>query len=157
MKFETSGDISAPTQYVCESITTGRAIERFEQQRGVVNQRSTPTALTGFGQCWSAAFKFRNTLWQAQVGVVGFNPPKTLAFKSVIRGLASEVMISFTALSNGQTRLTFDLDLLPKSLSARIFVQSLKVVRDKIDARFAAGVGAFVQDISDHFGRNRQP
>ena len=66
-------------------------------------------------------------------------------------------MISFTALSNGQTRLTFDLDLLPKSLPARIFVQSLKFVRDKIDARFAAGVGAFVQDISDYFGRNRQP
>ena len=59
MKFETSGDISAPTQYVCESITTGRAIEQF--------------------------------------------------------------------------------------------------VRDKIDACFAAGVGAFVQDISDDFGRNRQP
>ena len=120
-------------------------------------QHSTPTALTGLGQCWSATFKFRNPLLQAEVDIIGFNPPKTLVFQSVIRGLASEVMISFTALPNGQTRLTFDLDLLPKSLSARIFVQSLKVVRDKIDARFAAGVGAFVQDISDDFGCNRQP
>ena len=77
--------------------------------------------------------------------------------QSVIRGLASEIMVSFTALSNGQTRLTFDLDLLPKPLPALIFVQSLKFVRDKIDARFAAGVGAFVLDISDDFGRNRQP
>lgn len=77
--------------------------------------------------------------------------------QSVVRGLASEIMVSFTALSNGQTRLTFDLDLLPKSLPARIFVQSLKFVRDKIDARFAAGVWAFVLDISDDFGRNRQP
>lgn len=123
----------------------------------MVLQHSTPTTLTGLGQCWSATFKFRNPLRQAEVDVIGFNPPKTPVFQSVIRGLASEVMISFTALPNGQTRLTFDLDLLPKSLSARIFVQSLKVVRDKIDARFAAGVGAFVQDISDDFGCNRQP
>ena len=102
-------------------------------------------------------FKFRNTLRQAQVDVIGFNPPKTLVFQSVIRGLTSEVLIGFTARSNGQTRLTFGLNLLPKTLSARIFVQSLKFVRDKIYARFAAGVGAFVQDISDDFGRNQQP
>ena len=52
MKLETLGDISAPSQYVYEAITTGGAIERFVQQLGVVLQRSAPTVLTGLGQCW---------------------------------------------------------------------------------------------------------
>ena len=89
--------------------------------------------------------------------MIRFDPPKTLVFQSVISGLASEVLNGFTTMLNGQTRLSIELDVLPKTLLVRIFVQSLDFVQGKIDVRFTAGVVAFLQAVRDDFGWDQRP
>ena len=53
----------------------GGAIDRLVQQGGLVLEHCAPTTLLGLDQCWLATFKFRNTLRQAQVDVLGFDAP----------------------------------------------------------------------------------
>ena len=81
--------------------------------------------------------------------VTQFDPARLLCFQTQVQGLTTLFTIRFTALSDSQTRLCFEIELQSKALPAGTFVHSLKFARARITARFAQGVAMFMQEILD--------
>ena len=149
MLFETSDEISVPIDDVFTAVTVGGAIERFAAKRGLILRRVDLAGMVGLGRCWSTSFQFRGSARQALVDVTQFDPARLLCFQTQVQGLTTLFTIRFTALSDSQTRLCFEIELQSNALPAGIFVHSFKFARAQITARFAQGVAMFMQEILD--------
>ena len=61
--------------------------------------------------------------------------------------------IEFVALSRSRTRVAMDLELKPKTLSARLMVQSLKLARANLEKKFRVRMADYAQAIEDRLNR----
>ena len=59
-----------------------------------------------------------------------------MVFEGRSGGLETRTIIECVALSRSRTRISFDAVLTPKTLSARLIVQSMKLAKGKIDRKF---------------------
>ena len=57
------------------------------------------------------------------------------------------------ALSRNRTRLSVTIDLTPKSLSARLLLQSLKLAKNNLTRKFKLRVSEFAEVIEDSYGK----
>ena len=64
-------------------------------------------------------------------------------------------LCTFIALSRKRTRVIVGLDMRPRTLSARLLIQSLKFAKANLYSRFEARVGRFAKDIEDQYNRSQ--
>ena len=72
---------------------------------------------------------------------------------SATSGIDGAVVIELVALSVARTRLTVSIDLEPRTLGARLLVQSLKLARGTLQRRFELRVADYASEITARFGR----
>ena len=89
---------------------------------------------------WTAGFTFRGKPRQADVTLTECKIPEALVFDTESSGLQTQLRIELTALSRGRTRMHLKADMTPKTLAARLLVQSLKLAKANLDKRFSARV-----------------
>jgi hypothetical protein len=71
----------------------------------------------------------------------------------VAQGLEVDMIVELVALSRGRTRLSVDLDLKPKSISARLLVQSLKLAKANLSKKFHLRIADYARDLEDRVKR----
>ena len=81
--------------------------------------------------------------------LVRLDAPHALQVDFASPSLEGEMVIDLLAMSRNRTRMTLGIELRPKTLSARLMVQSLKLARGNITKRFALRVAEFAKDIED--------
>jgi hypothetical protein len=82
-----------------------------------------------------------------------YESPNGMRFHSVAQGLETDMKVEFVALSRGRTRLSVDLELKPKSISARLLVQSLKLARANLSKKFHPRMADYARDLEDRAKR----
>jgi uncharacterized protein YndB with AHSA1/START domain len=136
MELTASEDIEAPQEQVFAALSDFDAVERQVMRRGIEITRLAEE--TGTGLAWQTKFTFRGKPRQAHISLVTSTAPERLKFHSVTGGLESDLTLDLIALSRNRTRITVTSVLMPKTLSARLLVQSLKLAKGGIDKRFRA-------------------
>jgi carbon monoxide dehydrogenase subunit G len=154
MKLSTKVDIEAPIDEVFGALTDFEGFERAALRRGAEVVRMGQPRPNGVDQVWRVAFDYRGKLRQLTARLVALDRPNTLRFQGTAKSLDGEMLVDLVALSRRQTRVTVALDIKPKTLPARIFVQSLVFARSRINDRFAKRIRTFAQQIED---RLRKP
>ena len=153
MKFSTRQDIEAPIEFVFLRATDFGAYERQALRRGVEIGRDDLLEAVGPGMRWKAQFPFRGKTRNLHGELTQFDEPNSFLIKSVSGGVEADFDIEFLRLSRNRTRVKVGLELSPKTLSARLFVQSLKFGKRNLDKRFAKRVALFSGDIESRYGR----
>ncbi len=151
MKFSTREDINAPAADVFAAVTDFDSFERMIRRYGSKVSRIDSQNAKGAGMMWDVAFQYRGRARQARATIVEYTDPATMRMTAEIGGLDSECEVQVIALSPNQTRLQVSLDLKPRTLSARLVVQSLKLAKSKINTRFKARVAAFAAGIEGSY------
>ena len=153
MKFSTREDIEAPIGFVFSQISDFDSHERRALRHGAEVSRRTDGP-AGAGTTWDIAFEFRGLPRKVVAELVRLDAPATVVVQSVSDGLDVVTEVDLIALSQSRTRVLVSLELKARTLSARLFLQSLKLARSRTDKRFKARVLDYAEDIEDRFRRD---
>lgn len=153
MKFSTKEDIEAPIERVFALVSDFEALERAALRRGAEVQRTDALRKPGVGMSWTASFMARGRQRHLDIQMVEYEPPHSMRFHSVAQGLETDMKVELVALSRGRTRLSLDLDLKPRSISARLLVQSLKLARANLNKKFHLRMADYARDLEDRAKR----
>lgn len=147
MELSAREDIEAPLDQVFAALTDFDAIERQVLRRGIEIRRTTDTGATLTGMAWSGAFTFRGKQRQVAIELTECNAPEHLQFNTISGGLEGHSNVELVALSRGRTRINVVTTLAPKTLSARLLVQSLKLARGNIEKKFRNRMGLMAKEL----------
>ncbi|MEQ8899145.1 MAG: SRPBCC family protein [Roseovarius sp.] len=151
MEFGTREDIEAPIGFVFEQMTDFKAIERAAMRRGAEVQRVDKMSGKGVGMMWDAAFELRGKTREIELELTEYDPPNGLVMASRSTGLGGRMVVELVALSKTRTRVTMNVELEPKNLTAKLLVQSLKLARKSIMSRLNERMIAYSNEIERRY------
>ncbi len=155
MIFSSKEDIEAPIDAVFSAVSHFGNIERSALRRGArvqrVNRKTHPSTLIA----WDVGFTFRGKKRDMLVELTDLDAPNRMLVQSLTGGLEGNVSVDLVALSKNRTRMSFELEVRPKSLSARLLVQSLRLAKTKLSKRLNIKVAGFAADIEDRYKDGR--
>lgn len=156
MKFSTKEDIEAPIDVVFREVTDFAVFERAALRRGAQVQRIDEKTFPDTIITWDISFPFRGRQRNMRAELTEYDPPHSVLVKSTSGGLGGEVVVELVALSRGRTRIVVSLDIKPKNLTTRIMVQSMRIAKNKLKARYRMRVARFASDIEDRYKHGQQ-
>lgn len=153
MKFETRDDIEAPIDHVFAQLSDFAAHERSLMRRGADVERVEDRQPPAPGIVWDTAFDLRGKRRRMRLELVDYAPPSAMGFVATSETLNGDMLVDLVALARGRTRMTLVVELKPKTLSARLLVQSLKLARGNVSKRYEMRVSAFARELEDRYAR----
>jgi hypothetical protein len=149
MKFSTKADIAAPADVVFRALTDFPAFEQAALRRGATMARTDTLTMPGVGMGWTGKFPFRAKPRAVTLRIASFYPPNGLHVTGFTPNLDLLLTFEVIALARNQSRLNVGLEVRPKTLTARLLIQSAKLGKTGLDRKFAKRVGAFAASIAE--------
>jgi len=153
MKFSTREDVEAPIDYVFSQLSDFAALERSALRRGAEVQRIDKLTCDGPGMLWDTAFDLRGKRRAMRLELISLDAPNSMRFASSSPALNGDLILELVALSRGRTRMSMDMEIKPKNLSARLLVQSLKLAKSNVTKRFEMRIASYARDLEDKYSR----
>lgn len=147
MRFNTREDIEAPIEHVFGAISDFDGFERQALRRGAEVQRQDANGKPGIGSEWQLRFPYRGKRREVAARMTEFDAPNGYRAETESGGIEGVMSLDLVALSPRRTRMQISIDLRPRSLSARLLIQSLKFAKSNLAKRFSNRVWQMAQDI----------
>lgn len=148
MQFATNEVIAAPIERVFVILSDFAALEAVAPKYNVEMKRLDSLTEAGVGLSWDIGFRLRGKAREVIVDVTRFEAPQFLEFSGVSKTFELKLKIALSALSAGQTRMKMVTEVTPRTLGARLIVQSAKLARGRITKRYERGVAQIAQEIA---------
>lgn len=147
MKFSTKEDIEAPAEFVFDSLANFPAYERAALRRGADVTRVDRLAKVGPGLTWSVRFPVRGKMRRVVCELERFDHPEAMEFIAESPGFNATLAVGLIALSRTRTRLAVDLVIKPRTLTARLMLQSIRLNKANYTRQFQARVQKYAADL----------
>lgn len=147
MKFSSREDVECTAEEMFQAVSDFDAFETLLMRRGADVMRVDSQAQKSVGMCWDVAFKFRGRSRKARATLLQYEPVQGMLIASESGGIDAEMTVNVVPLSAKRTRLMVALDLKPKTLSARLLLQSMKLAKGSLTKKFKAKVADFAGGI----------
>jgi hypothetical protein len=147
MKFSAKQDVEAPIAFVFAYLTDFDTWERSALRRGAEVARTDQMRSPGAGMSWKAAFAYRGTMRKLDIQLVKMVAPNTLQIAAKSPAIEVDTGLNLTEMSARRCRLHATLDVTPRNLAARLFMQSLRLARARMDRKFALRIAQVVAEI----------
>lgn len=151
MKLSTREDIEAPLAFVFETFADTDGWERAALRRGAEVTRTDRIQGFGPGMAWNVGFLYRGKMRRIAVKLAAVDAPNALTFQGFGKMVDAEVKVGFVEMSARRTRISVALEVKPRNLAARVFLQSLKLARGKVERKFEARVAALCAEIEERY------
>ncbi len=145
MQFSAKQDIDAPIEAVFAAVTDFDGFSTQALRRGAEVQRLDELMGPCAGMAWQVGFDFRGKRRDMRIELLEVIQPSELKVRSATSGLDGHLMLELVALSRQRTRLGVEVELAPKTLSARLLVQSLKLARGSLSKRLRKRLEGFAR------------
>ena len=145
MKFSTREDIEAPLDHVFAKVSNFDSFERSMLRRGVKISRSRSEVVQG--TTWRAEFRFRGKQRELDLTLGAIDPDAGYQIDFTSSGLAGQSKVELVPLSPIRTRLMVETTLSPKTLAARLLVQSLKLAKANLTKRYKNRIANLAEEI----------
>lgn len=153
MEFSAKEDIEAPIADVFGILSDFEGFERSAIRRGVDVLRRGDVSAPDRGLAWDTRFSFRGKERALRISLTGYEPVTAMTLTGEGSGLDGQMQIELLALSPRRTRMSVRFGIQPKTLSARLLVQSLKLAKTKLTRKFKLRVAEFAKSAEDRLGR----
>ncbi|MCB2134681.1 MAG: SRPBCC family protein [Rhodobacteraceae bacterium] len=147
MKFSTKEDIEAPSAVVFAGLTDFPAFERAALRRGAEFMRMDTLDSPGVGMGWNVRFPLRGKWRRVICELREYDTPNRIAYFAESTGFDMVLELDLVALSRSRTRLGVQFDIRPRTLPARVKLQSAKLIKSNLARRFATKVQKFAADL----------
>ena len=146
-------DIEAPAAFVFRVLADFDAWERGALRRGADVNRTDRLRQPGPGMTWIARFAHRGRDRTVTIRIDALDAPGHLglsAFSPVVEGQAR---LDLMELGARRTRLHVTLDAKPKTFAARLYFQSLRLARARVQRTLTRRIAGFATGVEDRFRR----
>ncbi len=147
MKLATKKDIEAPIAKVWAALSDYEAWERSAMRRGVDVERTDKLTKPGPGMSWTSRFAYRARTRKADMKLTEMTGPGLLAFTLASDAVDVATKVELIEMSARRTRMHLTSEVKPRSLGARLFLQSLRLARAKVDRKFDAKVAQLALEL----------
>ena len=151
MKFTSKEDIDCPIDHVFAMVSDFVVLERQALRRGAQVHKTDKSGAPGLGSSWEIDFPFRQKSRHLTAVISKWEPPLGYVVTSKTAGLDGQMAIELVALSRGRTRLSVAIELQPRTLAARIMVQSLRLGRGTMQRKFDLRMSDFASEIVERY------
>lgn len=148
MQFSAQNEINAPIEAAFDVLVDFDTIEESGRQRRVEISRLDKLTETAAGMSWDLGFKFRGKRRELIVDLTEFVRPERLKFSGVSTAFSIEVGVELTALDAGRCKVKTTLEVTPRSLGARLMVQSAKLGKSALNRKFDKRMAQFAKTIA---------
>jgi uncharacterized protein YndB with AHSA1/START domain len=136
MKLSGRTDVQAPVEFVFDAISDFDFWERAALRRGAEVTRTDKLRQPAPGMSWMIRFGWRGRERQMHVVLKKLERPQVLAIEGDSPSVEGVASIELVALSATRVRLLVQTTIKPRTLAARLFVQSMRLARGKVAARY---------------------
>lgn len=133
MRFVAATDIARPIAEVHALLADTARFEALAAERNV---RLVRRGTGGVGTEWDLDFRLRGRERRVTVRLEEVAAPARIRAVWTGRLTDGALALDLVALARARTRLTVTLDILPKTLAARLFFQSLRLIKPRLNRRF---------------------
>lgn len=151
MKFSTKEDIEAPAEFVFAQVTDFPSFELVMLRRGADVQRTDTLAEPGVGTSWAVGVDFRGKHRDITAQVTRFEPHSDLCLEGESDGFRIDGEVELVSLSPGRTRMRVTVELIPRTLSARLLVQSAKLARKVLLERYKTRISTYAEEMEKRY------
>ncbi|MDO5529243.1 MAG: SRPBCC family protein [Paracoccus sp. (in: a-proteobacteria)] len=142
MKFSTRQDRDIPAAQMFDAVADFDRIERMLLRRGIETRRRAAGGDERAG--WDVAFDWRGSRREVKLDLVQFDRPERIALDGRSQPLDMEVVMSVIPLAKAKSRLTFELDVRPRNMRARLMLQTAKLGKAALQRKFNKRIGEFL-------------
>ena len=135
MKLISKTDLEVPAAFVYAQLADHPAWEREFLRRGADIERPADMPQSGVGAGWHVQAPFRGKQRRILLRVAGLDPDRSLAFTFDGQSMQGDAVLEVQALSARRSRLRLTLDVKPKTLAARLFINTLRLAKGRVQAR----------------------
>ena len=153
MKLTAKYDVEAPAAFAFAQLADFEGWERAAMRRGAEVMRQDTLTRVGPGMTWSTQFQYRGKERLVTIRLDAIKPSTTLALTGVSRLLDGVMTIEVLDLAAKRARIEVRLDLKPKTIAARLYLQTLRLARARVERSFAQRVAQLTVEIEDRFRR----
>ncbi|MEO1637831.1 MAG: SRPBCC family protein [Pseudomonadota bacterium] len=144
MRLTATEDVTAPADAFFAQVSDFAALaDRARSLGAIVTARQEGPAVAGMA--WDIAFQFRGRDRAVVATLTRFDAPDGYTVETVMEGLIAETQVTVASLDAHRSQLEVICELSAKSLTARLLLQSLKLGRGRIAARFQARISEYAQ------------
>ncbi|MDB2551330.1 hypothetical protein N9X71_01935 [Paracoccus sp. (in: a-proteobacteria)] len=147
MKFSTRIDTDSAASDLFDTVGNFDRIERMLTRRGAVITRIDPAQEPGTGVGWMIGFDWRGQPRQLRLEVTRYDRPERMSMVGQSDTFDVAIDATVVALGRARSRLIFETGLRPRSMRARLMVQTAKLGKGQLDQRYARRINDFLTDL----------
>jgi hypothetical protein len=154
MKLNAKEDVAAPIAFVSAYLTDFKRWENAAMRRGAQVKRLDSLPQPGPGMEWKINFDYREQPRELTLRLQKVHPEQMLAFDCTAKPAEASMTVELLELGPRCTRIKVVMEVKPRTLTARLFLQSLRLAKAKVSDRFAKRLAQMAADIEDrHSGQ----
>lgn len=155
MKLTSKIDLEVPAGFVFDMLADHASWEREARHRGVEIERPVDTPATGPGASWRVKFRFRGKVRKVLIRIEDLRPDTHLTLSFEGQALEGGSELEVLALSARRSRLRVSVNVQPKTLAARLFLNTLRLAKRRVEARLDKRLAQLGARIVERFGQSR--
>ena len=155
MKLTAKTDLEAPAEFLHAYLCDNAAWERDAVRRGIEVERPADMPLTGVGAGWRVKVPFRGRIRPVLLRLDGLVQDQSLAYSFEGQALIGTTVMETKAISPRSSRLKVTIDAKPKTLAARLFLNTVRLARRKAEERLEKRISQLADRIEERYARER--
>ncbi len=153
MKLTAKQDIEAPADFAFAQLTDFESWERGAMRRGAEVSRADNMRAPGVGMSWLAKFRYRGRDRNITLKLDSMDPEGMIGFTAGSTQAEGVMQLELVAMAPKRSRAFITVNVVPKSFTAKLLVQSLKLAKSRVDRSLAQRAQLFAQEIEDRYQR----
>ncbi|MEM7440836.1 MAG: SRPBCC family protein [Pseudomonadota bacterium] len=153
MQFSSVQDVNAPLDFVFHELSDFDSYEAYAMRVGAQVERKVDRIEKGPGIIWNVVGDFRGKTRDVDIELTEYRPDNVLKFMMTSKGIEAGADFEAMALTRKQSRIKMTLNITPKTISARLVLQSAKLARGSLNKKFNHRFWTYANYIENNYNR----
>lgn len=153
MQFSSVQDVNAPLDFVFQQLSDFDSYESYAMRIGADVKRTDQLNQKGAGLKWSIDGDFRGKRRKFDIQLTEYRPDNLLKFLVVASGIEATASMEAMALTRKQSRIKVTTVLTPKSISARLILQSAKLAKSSMNRKYNHRFWTYANYIENNYNK----
>ena len=155
MQFSSVQDVNAPLDFVFQQMSDFEGYEAYGLRAGADVERQDTLTGKAAGMQWKVEGDLRGKRRKINIELTEYRPDNLLKFFVKSSGVEATATMEAMALTRKQSRIKVTTVLKPKTISARLILQSAKLAKNSMNRKFNHRFWTYANHIESNYNQQR--